>query len=616
MARFGKERGRQRIVLEPEYFYGKTDGMVEMYQELEDWILQDIANRLIKGGMLSGTADRELWKLQQMGLHEQEIIKRLSILTGKSRTEIRRLLQDSVMTAFSNDKKALEHIAEVVPLLQNNDVIVAMNAEFTKTLGELDNLTRTTMLQSQKDLLNLLNEVDFRVASGMQSYSSAVCEVLDRYAKGGVMVDYPLGARRSLEAAVRCCIVTSMNQTAAEVTNQYIIQNNIEYVVISEHAGARYDPKNPTGLSSHDWWQGRAYKIHGSEPGFPNLLQSTGYDIDFEAKRGRCVNLLGLYGYNCRHSHGPWYKELGSKGTEIDREESQKRYDLEQQQRSMERSIRQTKRQLLMKEQEMKGFPNSPELQNEYDKLSYTLRLKNRKYGEFCAENDLQKQSDRIKVAGFKKEQASKANGRATAYQHSVKVPMEKGNKVGYTKRTKEEFEQTVRQIKEEITQYSERPSKWSGRIQIDKSLEKEKSRGAKEWNCDISVVDTANDGTLWHEMLHSCSCSYYDPYVYNNNEAIEETSVEWLTQQICEEKQIARSSAYENQTIVLKALNSRFAYGTDAEFAKELFNIPLPERYQWLEDKVDASLRNEGASFADYNDVMFFLSKLKGAIK
>ncbi len=418
MARFGKERGRQRIVLEPEYFYGKTDRIVEMYQELEDWILQDIANRLIKGGMLFGTADRELWKLQQMGLHEQEIIKRLSILTGKSRTEIRRLLQDSVMTTFSNDKEVLGHIAEVVPLLQNNDVIVAMNAEFTKTLGELDNLTRTTMLQSQKDLLNLLNEVDFRVASGMQSYSSAVCEVLDRYAKSGVMVDYPSGARRSLEAAVRCCIVTSMNQTAAEVTNQYIIQNNIEYVVISEHAGARYDPKNPTGLSSHDWWQGRAYKIHGSEPGFPNLLESTGYDIDFEAKRGRCVNLLGLYGYNCRHSHGPWYKELGSKGPEIDREESQKRYDLEQQQRAMERSIRQTKRQLLMKEQEMNGFPNSPDLQNEYDKLSYTLRLKNRKYGEFCAENDLQKQSDRIKVAGFKKEQASKANGRATAYSN------------------------------------------------------------------------------------------------------------------------------------------------------------------------------------------------------
>nr|DAQ43721.1 MAG TPA: minor capsid protein [Caudoviricetes sp.] len=39
-----------------------------MYQDLEDWILQDIAMRLVAAGSLSGTADRELWKLQQMGL--------------------------------------------------------------------------------------------------------------------------------------------------------------------------------------------------------------------------------------------------------------------------------------------------------------------------------------------------------------------------------------------------------------------------------------------------------------------------------------------------------------------------------------------------------------------
>ena len=609
-------------MLTPDYFFGKSDKLIDMYQNLEDWILQDIANRLIEAGSLSGTADRELWKIQQMGLHRQEIVKRISELTGKSRNEVRRLLKESVLTSFSDDKGVLERYMETKAPMQNNLVINAMNAELIKTFGELGNLTRTTIDQSQRDLLNMLNEVDFRVASGMQSYSSAVCEVLDRYANSGVVVNYPTGTSRSLEAAVRCCIVTSMNQTAAQVTNQYIVEAGIEYVLVSAHMGARHDKKHPESLESHDYWQGKVYKIRGADADAPNLLEATGYDIDPMTGAGHVRNPLGLHGYNCRHSHKPWDKSLRNPyvdengNPKIDIHESKEMYEKQQQQRAMERSIRQTKRQLLMKEQEMNGFPNSPELQNEYDKLSYTLRLKNRKYGEFCAENDLQKQSDRIKVAGFKKEQASKANGRATAYQHSVKVPMEKGNKVGYTKRTKEEFEQTVRQIKEEITQYSERPSKWSGRIQIDKSLEKEKSRGAKEWNCDISVVDTANDGTLWHEMLHSCSCSYYDPYVYNNNEAIEETSVEWLTQQICEEKQIARSSAYENQTIVLKALNSRFAYGTDAEFAKELFNIPLPERYQWLEDKVDASLRNEGASFADYNDVMFFLSKLKGAIK
>ena len=407
-------------MLEPEYFYGKSEKMVEMYQDLEDWILQDIAGRLLKSGDLSGTADRELWKLEQMGLHRQEIIKRLSQLTGKSRNEIRRLLRDSVMTSFSSDSEVLEKVTDVVPLLQNNDVILAMDAELRKTMGELGNLTRTTMLQSQKDLLNMLNEVDFRVASGLQSYSSAVCEVLDRYAESGVMVNYPTGSRRTLEAAVRCCVVTSMNQTAAEVTNQYIIQNNVEYVVVSEHVGARFDKKNPTGISSHDWWQGKVYKIHGSEPGFPNLLESTGYDIDFEKKRGYCANLLGLHGYNCRHSHGPWYKELGTRRQTVNKEESQKRYDLEQQQRAAERAIRKIKRQLLVKEQEMKGFPDDEKIRGDYDKLSYRLRMQNQKYNDFCTENDLQKQYDRVKVAGFKRAQTAKANGRATAYQNNI----------------------------------------------------------------------------------------------------------------------------------------------------------------------------------------------------
>ena len=606
-------------MLTPDYFFGKSDKLIDMYQNLEDWILQDIANRLVEAGSLSGTADRELWKIQQMGLHRQEIVKRISELTGKSRNEVRRLLKESVLTSFSDDKGVLERYMETKAPMQNNLVINAMNAELIKTFGELGNLTRTTIDQSQRDLLNMLNEVDFRVASGMQSYSSAVCEVLDRYANSGVVVNYPTGTSRSLEAAVRCCIVTSMNQTAAQVTNQYIVEAGIEYVLISAHMGARHDKKHPESLESHDYWQGKVYKIRGADADAPNLLEATGYDIDPMTGAGHVRNPLGLHGYNCRHSHKPWDKSLRNPyvdengNPKIDIHESQEMYEKQQQQRAMERSIRQTKRQLLMKEQEMNGFPNSPELQNEYDKLSYTLRLKNRKYGEFCAENDLQKQSDRIKVAGFKREQASKANGRATAYQHSVKVPMEKGNKVGYTKRTKEEFEQAAQQIREEIAQYSDRPSKWSGNVVIDNTLAKEKSRGAKDWSCDISVIDTADNGTIWHEMLHSCSSSYYKPEIYDANEYIEEATVEWLNQQICKEKNIISSYAYEEKTAVLQALNDSFSFGTDMEFAKEIFNVPLPERYLWLEDRVDKYLRQVGASFEDYYDVMGFVKNLKG---
>ena len=379
-------------MLTPDYFYGKSDKLVEMYQELEDWIIKDIAMRLMKSGELSGTADRELWKLQQMGLHNTEIVKRISQMTGKSRDEVRRLLRDSVMTSFSDDADVLEKLMDIQTPLQNNAAIMAMNAEMMKTFGELSNLTRTTMMQTQTDLLNMLNEVDYRVASGMQSYSSAVCEVLDRYAQGGVVIDYPTGARRSLEAAVRCCIVTSMNQTAAQVTNQYIAQGGIEYVLVSAHMGARHDKKHPEGLQSHDHWQGKVYKISGSEEGIPNLLEATGYTIDPATGQGRVVNPLGLHGYNCRHSHKPWDKSLRNPyvdadgNPKIDVHESQESYEKQQQQRGMERAIRQTKRELLAKQEELNGIAETDVkemLQPQYDQLAYKLRMQNKKYQQF-----------------------------------------------------------------------------------------------------------------------------------------------------------------------------------------------------------------------------------------
>lgn len=417
-------------MLTPDYFYGKSDKLVEMYQELEDWIIKDIAMRLMKSGELSGTADRELWKLQQMGLHNTEIVKRISQMTGKSRDEVRRLLRDSVMTSFSDDADVLEKLMDIQMPLQNNAAIMAMNAEMMKTFGELSNLTRTTMMQTQTDLLNMLNEVDYRVASGIQSYSSAVCEVLDLYAQSGVVIDYPTGARRSLEAAVRCCIVTSMNQTSAQVTNQYIAQGGIEYVLVSAHMGARHDKKHPEGLQSHDHWQGKVYKISGSEEGIPNLLEATGYTIDPATGQGRVVNPLGLHGYNCRHSHKPWDKSLRNPyvdadgNPKIDVHESQELYEKQQQQRSMERAIRQTKRELLAKQEELNGIAETDVkemLQPQYDQLAYKLRMQNKKYHEYCEANDLQTQADRIKVAGFKKKQSATANGRATAYENQNK---------------------------------------------------------------------------------------------------------------------------------------------------------------------------------------------------
>lgn len=414
-------------MLKPEYFNDKADRMIEIYQELEDFIFRDIAERLLKSQSVSGTADRLIWKLDQMGESRAEIMKKLSQLTGLSRRELQALLQDAVMTSWSDDLSAFNMMGiEVVNPLENAVVMSVMDAEYKKCQGELENLTRTTMNQSQNDLARMLDEAEMRVASGVQSYSSAICEILDNYAGKGMMIDYPTGARRSLEAAVRMCVVTSMNQTCAQITNQYIVEGNIEYVLVSAHLGARIQQPGQPYLAGHENWQGKVYRIRGSEPGYPNLLEMTGYDID-ENGSGKVVNPLGLHGYNCRHSHKPWDKSLRNPYVDengkptIDTEESRKLYENQQKQRAMERSIRKTKRELLMKQKEIDSIAEvdvKEIIQGNYDRLAYKLRQQNAAYNEFCENNGLQKQSDRLKVAGFKRVQASKATGRARAYEH------------------------------------------------------------------------------------------------------------------------------------------------------------------------------------------------------
>lgn len=426
-------------MLKPEYFNDKADRMIELYRQLEDYIFKDIAYRLLKSQSVSGTADRLVWKLEQMGESRAEIMNKLSKLTGLSKRELKELLQDAVITSWNDDLSTFNQMGiNIVNPLENQAVMSVMNAEYQKCQGELDNLTRTTMNQAQVDLTRMLDEAEMRVASGVQSYSSEVCEILDNYAKKGMVVEYPTGTHRSLEAAVRCCVVTSMNQTSAQITNQYILEGGIEYVLVSAHLGARIQQPGQPYLAGHENWQGKVYRIRGSEPGYPNLLEMTGYDIG-ENGAGKVVNPLGLHGYNCRHSHQPWDKALKNpyvdeKGkSTIDTEESRKLYQNQQKQRAMERSIRATKRRLLMKQQEIDLVAEidvKEILQNDYDKLAYKLREQNKAYNEFCTENDLQKQSDRLKVAGYKREQAAKANGRARAFSSKLNENIKKSGAV------------------------------------------------------------------------------------------------------------------------------------------------------------------------------------------
>lgn len=151
-----------------------------------------------------------------------------------------------------------------------------------------------------------------------------------------------------------------------------------------------------------------------SDTKYPDFIESTGYGTGD-----------GLCGWNCRHHFQAWAEGLRNPyvdengNLKIDSEENRNRYELQQKQRAMERNIRKTKRMLIVKQEQMEGLPKEDieRLQPEYDKLAYDLTQQNGKYNDFCKQNDLQPQYDRIKVADFGREQTKQANQGARRYK-------------------------------------------------------------------------------------------------------------------------------------------------------------------------------------------------------
>lgn len=633
-------------MLKPEYFEGKEERLMELYRQLEDFILNDIAGRLLTAGEMSGTADRLIYKLRMMGESREAIEQKLQELTGLSQKELRAILQDAVLTSWDSDMDTLKTMGiNIASPLENPAVIELMNAQYKKSLGELRNLTRTTMNQSQMDLINMLDEADMRVASGVQSYSAAVCDILDRYAGKGIEVLYPTGTKRTLEAAVLCCVRTSMAQMAAKVTLEYVKQAGTNLIITSAHTGARFtDHDEP---ANHMSWQGRIFYISNADLAkhtkVKDKIEESGVAAGGSKNSGKYPDFIkttgygsgeGLCGYNCRHSFGPYDERLGNPwrdkdgnlidgaGNRIDAEESKQKYRNSQKLRSMERAIRKTKRELLTKQKEIDSVAETDVksiLQEDYDKLAYMLRQQNKAFNEFAEANDLRKQYERIKVSGFKRKQSAKANGAATRYENQknnshkdesklheeteLQNVMNDNNAEGSSfigTNTIFEHKSPLEKctIAKELTgKYVVRESKWKGIVKLDdEKCKRDKIAGRKEWSCTILVNSKTQPKTYIHEMLHSRSGSYLNPISYLPYRKTEEATTEFLAREICKKEGISYQYKVRLDIDALIKINEIIKIEkSNFDFAQILYNKDIKIRYIWLENKVKRYLLNNG---------------------
>lgn len=407
-------------MLDPIYLWYVADKVVDIWNELNEWAIRDIAERIMAAELydydkLPGTARWRTWLLRQSGMHYDEIVSKVSKLSKRSEEAVRDLFVESGLMSVENDAPIYEkHDIEVPDIRQDKRLTQILEGAYNQTNGELRNYTRTTLDASNKLMIDTLDKAYFDIKTGNRSYSEVIKEAIETVSKEGLTVTYPSGHKDTIETAVRRAVMTGLNQGAAKISIANCEKLGAEYVVISAHEGARIsdDP-----VANHLGWQGKIYKLQGSTKKYKNLEEATGFPN----------NPLGLCGYNCRHNLYPYF--LGDPNPWEDianrAEENKESYEIAQKQRQMERAIRKSKQQLLGYQTGIDNCTDEKtkfELQMEHDRLANRLQRQNKAYNEFCKGNDLVKESDRLRVAGWNRDTANKARSGASKYNKTNKA--------------------------------------------------------------------------------------------------------------------------------------------------------------------------------------------------
>jgi len=329
-------------MMSPGEIQAMSEALIQIYTAIEDDLLVNVAKRFSVADEITpdSVLDWQIEKLQQLGALNRENLRTIQKYSGKTMQEIEKILHDAGYKALEFDERIYQ-AAFSEGYLPYTPVPVAASPMLQQIIkGAADNtryyfnLINTTALQSaQEGFLGIINQTYLETITGVTDYNTAIKKAVRNLADKGITgADYISAAgrhtRNQIDVAVRRAIVTSTAQTAGKMQIQRAQEWGSNLVEVTSHMGAR-----PT----HAVWQGRIYSINGGTMEYPNLVDATGYGT-----------VTGLKGANCSHDFYPFFEGLSEQTYKpYNLEENAEVYEQSQEQRKIERAIREQKRRIL-----------------------------------------------------------------------------------------------------------------------------------------------------------------------------------------------------------------------------------------------------------------------------
>lgn len=408
-------------MLPPSYLDQMPDAFVQLWQQVEDEILQDVARRIGKMDAVTPTANWQLWRYQQTEALRNDVVKLLAKYTGKSEAAIRRLLLQAATEAMEREDTIYYHYGkEPQPFEESAALNNLLDAGARQTCGTWQNLTATTANTVTGAFERTLDAAWLKVSTGAFDYKTAVKQAVDSLADDMPMVTYPSGHKDSIEVAARRAVLTGVNQTCGKLQEARMDEMGCEFVETTAHGGAR---------PSHAAWQGRRFHRGGA------VDYKGKHYPDFEAATGYGTG-AGLCGWNCRHTFFAVFPELGDppQWTQEQLRELNARniewngkkytaYEISQMQRARERNVRRWKKRYLA--EDAAGL----------DPTDAAVRLKaaRQSLAEFAQATGGRVDSARTSVPKFGRSEASRASAKArkTYTNQAASAILDASNKIG-----------------------------------------------------------------------------------------------------------------------------------------------------------------------------------------
>jgi hypothetical protein len=394
-------------MLTPEQLQNLPQELTDLYDQLSEFILRDIARRIAKGAEITDTAEYQLYRAKSLGLSTDEIAAKIAEINGSSAAEINRLIREAAAQSDEFDRKMLgADKGAAVPLEENAQLQKLISAQIAETAGKCENLTNT-MGFADHDFLGRVyylsmtdmyrREMDsahMKVVTGVTDYMTAIRQACNKLAASGVRtIDYESRRSDRIEVAARRAILTSV----AHVTHRISEQNGEELGAdgweMSAHSGSR---------PSHAVYQGRQYTQEQYERIIKPLISEP----------------------NCRHDVFPII--LGVSEPTYTEEELQNidqppftyegrtytAYEASQQMRKMERAMRKQKDRCIV----------ADAAGDEEAFATASIRLNRQKYiyEDFCKAADSYTEYERTYVTGFNRSIAARSGVAAIKKEYKL----------------------------------------------------------------------------------------------------------------------------------------------------------------------------------------------------